>query len=107
MSREKLLACLQAIQAPKDIEEWLITAHEDSAGVGGEYAQAVRDLLAGLGVVSAQTGEATSPMAYYFIQSLSYALNEGTLTPDHWRGLPDEGCAGAGSRLVHLLEESR
>src|SRR5260221_1052685 len=111
MSREKLLACLQAIQAPADVEEWLITAHERSASSGGEsnteYDRAIRDLLVGLGIISAETGEATSPMAYYLIQRLYHALDEGPLMPENWRGLPDEGCAGAGARLVHLMEETR
>jgi len=111
MSREKLLACLQAIQAPKGIEEWLVTAHNESASSGNagssEYGLAVHDLLAALGLVSAEASEATSPMAYYFIQSLYHVSNEGTLTAENWRGLPDEGCAGAGARLVHLMEDSR
>jgi 8-oxo-dGTP pyrophosphatase MutT (NUDIX family) len=29
------------------------------------------------------------------------------LTAESWRGLPDEGCAGSGARLVRLLEETR
>ena len=115
MNRDQLLACLQSIPAPTDVEEWLVKDHRSSSpsspassqDVQGDYDRAVRDLLVALGVLSAESGAPTSPMAYYFVQSLSYAILDRALTPESWRSLPDEGCAGSGARLVHLLEETR
>jgi len=111
MNRDQLLAYLHSIPAPADVEEWLVKDHASSElsqpSVQGDYAHAMRELLAALGVLTADSGAVTSPMAYYFVRSLAYAIQDRALTPGSWRGLPDEGCAGAGARLVRLLEETR
>jgi hypothetical protein len=111
VTADKLLACLRSVVAPANVEEWLLP---DVAGApdrellrqDSAYAQAIHDLLKGLGVVSPD-GKTTSPMAYYFVQSLLSTIRDGALTEQSWQGLPDEGCAGSGARLVHLLEETR
>jgi 8-oxo-dGTP pyrophosphatase MutT (NUDIX family) len=111
MNRDQLLAYLHSIPAPADVEEWLVKDRAFSpsspAIIESDYGRAVRDVLAALGVLSVESGAVTSPTAYYFVQSLAYAIQDRALTPDSWRGLPDEGCTGAGARLVHLLEETR
>jgi 8-oxo-dGTP pyrophosphatase MutT (NUDIX family) len=109
MSTDALLACLTAIRPPAHVEEWLRISPPmpSEAEPPHDYRRAVRDVLLALGVLSTETGEVTSPMAYYFVQSLLHLAQDGALTPDSWRGLAGEGCAGSGARLVHLLEETR
>ncbi|MCC7448621.1 MAG: hypothetical protein IT324_14470 [Anaerolineae bacterium] len=107
---DSLMACLQAVRPPADVEEWLRVDTPACAGVvpSTDYRQAVHDVLAALGVVSAETGQATSPMAYYFVQSILHAIHDKAYTPANWHGLRGEtDCTGSGARLVHLLEENR
>lgn len=109
MSSDALLACLRTIRPPADVEEWLRISDPrlDDAAPSQDYRQAIRDMLAVFGVLSGETDEVTSPMAYYFVQSLLHSVQSGALTPDMWRGLTGEDCAGSGARLVHFLEENR
>ncbi len=111
MSTDALLACLRAIRPPADVEEWLRfdpPADPPTEAVAShDYRRAVRDVLITLGVLSEETGEVTSPMAYYFVQSLLQTARDGALTADSWKGLMAEDCAGSGARIVHLLEETR
>src|SRR5258706_13922556 len=111
MNTDKLLAVLRSVGVPAEVEEWLTpdigaTPDHELIRQHAGYAQAIYDLLAALGVVSG-SGNATSPMAYYFVQSLLGAVRDGAFTEQSWQGLPDEGCAGAGARIVHLLEDVR
>ena len=69
---DTLLACLRSVAAPANVEEWLLPDVGGAADIellqqSSGYAQGIHDLLMALGVVS-QTGDATSPMAYYFVQ---------------------------------------
>jgi 8-oxo-dGTP pyrophosphatase MutT (NUDIX family) len=109
MSSDALLACLGAIRPPADVEEWLRIGgpRPGDAEPSLDYQQAARDVLAAFGVLSAETGEVTSPMAYYFVQSLVHSVQDGALTSGAWQGLMGDGCAGSGARIVHLLEENR
>jgi hypothetical protein len=108
MNTENLLASLQSIAAPAGIEEWLITDHGISSGSPSpDYVQAVCDVLTALGVLTTDTGEAASPLAFYFIQSLVLSVRDGALSSAHWQGLPGEGCAGTGAQLLHLIEQNR
>src|SRR5438874_8113142 len=108
MAIDTLIACLQSIRPPADVEEWLrIEGKPTDVPVDETYNRAVRDLLTALGAVSEQTGEVTSPMAYYFIQSLIWSSREGALNSSSWKGLRGEGCAGMGLQLVDLLEANR
>ncbi|MEP7286483.1 MAG: hypothetical protein ABI947_12015 [Chloroflexota bacterium] len=110
MTIDQLLDCLHTVPAPDNIEEWLrsnaflSTPH---GAIEASYQQAIYDLLTALGVLSAQTGEATSPMAYYFVQSLACTIRDNTFSADSWQGVPEDDCRGAGARLVRLLEETR
>src|SRR5437870_4793902 len=94
MSTDALLACLWAIRPPADVEEWLRISPPTASGAepSHDYRRAVRDVLIVLGVLSEQTGEVTSPMAFYFVQSLLHLAQDETLTPDSWQGLMGEGC---------------
>jgi hypothetical protein len=108
---DKLLAALRSIGAPRNVEEWFVPDTGDErdqhlVSQNNDYTQAVYDVLAALGVVS-DDGEATSPMAYYFVQSLLGVVRDGALNDQAWRGPVTEVCAGAGARLVRHLEETR
>jgi 8-oxo-dGTP pyrophosphatase MutT (NUDIX family) len=108
MTIETLLACLQDIQPPADIEEWIRTpaAGVPARALSTDYRQGVRDVLAAFGVLS-ENGEPASPMAYYFIQSLLRTIQDGALDAASWQDGLTEPCSGIGSRLVHLLEQHR
>lgn len=108
MTTETLLACLREIRPPADIEEWMRTAtagtpdHSPSA----DYRQGIQDALAAFGVLS-ENGEPVSPMAYYFVQSLLYAIQDGAFNSSSWQGGLADSCTGLGTRLVHFLEQHR
>lgn len=109
MTPEKLLTCLRAVQPPAGVEEWLRTLQPAAEDVvpSEDYRRAVHDVLVSLGVLSGTTGEVTSPMAYYFVQSLLCSIQDGAFKPAIWQGSMGEDCAGGGARLVHMLEENR
>ncbi len=109
MSQDALIACLQAYSRPEDAEAWILADQtaQPGAEVPEAYRRAVHDLLIGLGVISAQTGQFTSPVAYYFVQSLMCAFRDGALKADAWMGLLADECTGTGARLVRLLESHR
>ena len=100
MSIDKLLACLQRVQAPSGVEEWLRPVNRsDLSGPEIQYQQAIQDLLVALGVLTTEA-TATSPTAYYFVQSLICMLQDHALTPTVWD-------SSAGRQLVHVLEQVR
>ncbi len=106
MTFDALLTCLRSIQPPANVEEWLLADKSDSpVDVQGEYARGVQDVLRALGVLSADAP--TSPMAYYFIQSLLALARDSAPVTEAWQGLAGEGCTGTGARLLHLLEDYR
>ncbi len=108
MTTGALMDCLQALRIPDGVEEWLRPEEAaPSTRSSHDYRRGVNDVLAALGALSAETGELTSPMAYYFVRSLLASLHDGTLNAASWQGLPDDACAGTGARLVRLLEENR
>ncbi len=109
MSHDTLMSCLQAYSPPEDAESWILAAPNDQAAaeVPEGYHRAVQDMLTALGVISAQTGQFTSPVAYYFVQSLLCALRDGALKADTWTGSLADECSGTGTRLVRLLESHR
>ncbi len=109
MTIDILLACLRAIPRPAEAEEWLLTNPTvvPRGTVPADYRRAVQDMLVAMGVISAETGEVTSPIAYYFVQSLLASLRDGALTPAAWQGAASDDRAGIGARLVRLLETHR
>src|SRR5688572_15761732 len=109
MNTPLLLDCLLAVDAPDGVEEWLLSAQptESSASVDSRYAKGVWDVLAALGILSNESDQAVTPMAYYFVQSLICATREGTFSAEAWQGLRSDQCKGAGARLVRVLEETR
>jgi 8-oxo-dGTP pyrophosphatase MutT (NUDIX family) len=111
MNNAHLLDALRGIAAPSNVEEWMLGSHgpqpqTESEPASAEYRRGVRDVLAALGALSTK-GEVVSPMAYYFVQSLQHAIDEGTLNEGAWLGKSNEACAGVGARLVQLLESAR
>ena len=108
MTFDSLIACLNALQPPAGVEEWLRPNHSSMQMTpSNDYQRAVWDVLVALGGI-ADTGEVTSPMAYYFIQSLIYAIQEGTLSEKTWQAdVMTDTCTGTGVQLVHLLESHR
>ena len=107
-----LVACLLALPRPADAEEWLgVQSISDPPAVSDAYRQAVYDVLTALGVLKAGTHEVTSPMAYYFVQSLVAlvrdAEREGHTLAGAWQGRPSQAQAGMGARLVNLLDTYR
>jgi hypothetical protein len=111
MIPEALVACLRDFGPPANVEEWLRVDKKTADPAGNApneaYRRGVRDLLTALGVISGETGEASSPMAYYFIQSLLHSIRDNALSPSNWTGLRGDGCGGTGLQIVHLLEENR
>jgi 8-oxo-dGTP pyrophosphatase MutT (NUDIX family) len=109
MTSETLVTCLRAVQPPAGVEEWLraIQPVTEDVPPSEDYRRAVRDVLAMLGVLSGTTGEVTSPMAYYFVQSWLCSIQDGAFKPATWQGSMGEDCGGGGARLVHVLEENR
>jgi NUDIX domain len=109
MSTDALLACLRAIRPPANVEEWLRIGQPAPSGAAPseDYRRAVQDMLAAFGALKRDTGDVTSPMAYYFVQSLLHSIQDGALASRTWQGLAGERCTGTGARLVHLLEENR
>ena len=109
MTIDSLTACLRAIQPPAKIEEWVRAEGLSAPGSlpSPDYQQAVRDLLALLGVVSEDGGQIVSPTAYYFVQSLLYARRDGVLSPAVWQGKGAQDCTSLGGDLVTLLESHR
>ncbi len=108
MTTETLLACLQDIQPPADIEEWIRTAAVGGHGraLPADYRQGVRDVLTAFGLLTGN-GEPASPMAYYFIQSLLHTVQDGALDTTSWQEGLTGPCSRIGSQLVHLLEQHR
>jgi 8-oxo-dGTP pyrophosphatase MutT (NUDIX family) len=105
---DSLLACLGAIRRPDDVEAWV--ADDDGVSVDGipePYRRAIHDLLTAIGLIDPQTGALVSPNAYYFVRSLRNAIRERALTDGSWRGPAEDACAGAGARLLRLLEMHR
>jgi len=104
-----LLACLQAIAPPADVEEWFQAnkVERSDARPSPEYSQGVYDVLAALGVLAGSNEGPVSPMAFYFIQSLMHTVAEGTLTAESWQRLAGDMCGGIGARLVDLMESNR
>jgi 8-oxo-dGTP pyrophosphatase MutT (NUDIX family) len=115
MSQDALITCLQAYPRPEDAEAWILADQPDQADQADQpeapvpeaYRRAVHDLLIALGVISAQTGQFTSPAAYCFVQSLLCAFRDGALKAETWAGALVDECAGTGVRLVRLLESHR
>jgi 8-oxo-dGTP pyrophosphatase MutT (NUDIX family) len=109
MSQDALIACLQAYPRPEDAEAWILADQiaQPEMDVPEAYRRAVQDMLIALGAISAQTGQFTSPVAYYFVQSLLCAFRDGALKADAWTGSLADECAGTGARLVRLLESHR
>ncbi len=109
MSQDALIACLLAYPRPADAEAWILAdqAAQPGVEVPEAYRRAVHDMLIALGVISSQTGQFTSPVAYYFVQSLLCAFRDGALKADAWIGSLADECAGTGARLVRLLESHR
>jgi hypothetical protein len=110
MTIDALLACLRSIRPPEGVEEWLIADKLELPGgmeaAYGDYGRGIRDVLIGLGVLTA-SGDPVSPTAYYFIQSLLASVRDSTLNAGAWQGLAGDACSGFGARLVHSLEEHR
>lgn len=102
----RLIASLRTIQPPDGVEEWLRFEVADDAP-DGDYSRAVRDLLTALGVLSPDTGQVTSPAAFYLIQSLLWSIRDGAFSAESWQGLVQDSCGGAGMRLVDMLEHNR
>jgi 8-oxo-dGTP pyrophosphatase MutT (NUDIX family) len=104
-----LLACLQAIRPPADIEEWVQAdkVERSEAKPSADYSQGVYDVLAALGVLTGPNKTPASPMAFYFVQSLMHTIAEETLTAQSWKRLAGDVCGGIGARLVDLIESNR
>jgi len=102
-----LLACLGAYHRPANVESWVHAEDEGTTPpqIPEAYRRAVDDLLSSLGLVT--NGEFTSPMAYYFVQSLKFALRENVLSGNAWTGPIADTCTGLGARLVRTLESFR
>src|SRR5258708_3273068 len=108
MTTSGLMDWLQALRIPDGVEEWLGPEEAaPSTRSSHDYRRGVNDVLAALGALSAEGGELTSPMAYYFVRSLLASLHDGTLNAASWQGLPDAAFARTAARLVRLLEENR
>lgn len=110
MTLNVLVACLRSYARPAGVEEWVQVAGPPQAAepvVPEAYRQAVHDLLVGLGIIDSETGAYSSPMAYYFVQSLISTLHDAALTPQSWLGVPGDPCTGIGAQLVRLLESHR
>jgi hypothetical protein len=108
-TKASLLACLQAIHSPADVEEWVQAnkVERSDAKPPAEYSQGVYDVLAALGVLTGSSKVPVSPMAYYFVQSLMHTIAEGTFTSESWQRLAGDVCGGIGARLVDLMEANR
>jgi len=107
-SGELLTACLKSFARPDDPEaSRLIHLDGESAVLPEGYRAAITDLLYALGALAEDRQTFSSPMAYYFAQSLIRAVRDSAFGPEQWVGKPDSGCAGFGARLVRLLELQR
>ncbi len=105
MSLEMLLACLNTLPRPEDIEDWVSAGEKDrfTASISADYRQAVQDMLTLLGAMSG--GAYSSSMAYYFVRSLIASAQDKALTSASWQGR--QGCEGFGASLVRLIESHR
>lgn len=105
---ESLIACLKSFARPDDPEaSRLIHATGEVATLPEGYRAALTDLLCALGVLAEDRETFSSPMAYYFAQSLIRIVRDSAFGPEQWVGKPDSGCTGLGARLVRLLELQR
>jgi 8-oxo-dGTP pyrophosphatase MutT (NUDIX family) len=107
-SPEWLAACLSSYARPKGVEAWVVPY--DLAGANTvplEYRRAVHDMLITLGVINPETGAFASPNAFYFAQSLTLGLREGSFDPSMWEGRPQDGDLGTGAAILEHLEKHR
>ncbi len=114
MAYDSLIRVLKAIQLPAGVEEWFQPDFEPATATNtlplapnGDYERGVRDVLAALGILGEGTAVPSTPNAYYFVRSLLSTIHDSALASGSWQGGIQDGCAGAGARLLRVLEENR